>query len=287
MKFDDCYKCRNQAVWYSFFVNLFQASFKGLLGGLSGSAALIADGLHSSADVVASAVTMVSLKISSKPPSEKYAYGYGKIQFISESIVGIILIIGALYLLVNSSIAIYTGNVTAPNKIAILGAVVSIILNQLLFYFQRCVGTENKSPAIMASAWDNRSDALSSMAVLVGIILASFGYPIADPFGAIVVSFMIIKIGTELNYDAYNGLMDRSPDLEELHEVYYATKQVLGVLGILSLKIRRHGEMSHVDIQIKVKPDYKVYEADLIALAVKQNVEKIRERSEVRVFLGV
>ncbi|MBF0289731.1 MAG: magnetosome biogenesis CDF transporter MamB [SAR324 cluster bacterium] len=285
MRYDQCYNCRMEATWYSFFVNVFQASLKGFLGVLSGSSALIADGLHSSADVIASMVTMVSVKISSKLPSDNYAYGYGKIQFISSSIVGTILILGALYLFVGSASSIINNEIHTPSKIALLGALVSVIMNELLYRFQSCVGKENNSPAIMSNAWDNRSDAISSSAVFFGVICATFGFPIADPIAAIAVSLIIIKIGTELNIEAVNGLMDHSPDITDLHDIYFIAQLVEGVLGISSLKSRRQGEVTLIDIEIEVDPALKVYEGDLIALAVKIKISEEIEGSEVQVFL--
>ncbi|MBF0280454.1 MAG: magnetosome biogenesis CDF transporter MamB [SAR324 cluster bacterium] len=287
MRYEHCYKCKTEVTYYSFFVNFFQAGFKSILGVLYGSTALVADGLHSSADVIASLVTMVSIKISSKSPNERYAYGFGNIQFISASIVGGILILGAFYLFVGAVLNIYHGTYHAPNKIAILGAVVSIILNQMLFRYQSCVGRENNSPAIMANAWDNRSDAMSSLAVLIGIIFATFGFPIADPIGAMGVSILIVRIGIELVTDSFKGLIDHSPDIAELQEVYQTVIDIPGVLNILSLKLRRSGELNYVDIGIKVDSDLKIYEGDLIALAVKMGVKEAIEESEVQVFLGV
>ena len=87
MKFEHCKECRDEVVWWAFFVNIAQMTYKGLLGIMTGSAALIADAMHSGADVVASSVTMASLKISAKPADERHPYGYGNSQFISSSIV--------------------------------------------------------------------------------------------------------------------------------------------------------------------------------------------------------
>ncbi|NQU63854.1 MAG: magnetosome biogenesis CDF transporter MamB [SAR324 cluster bacterium] len=286
MRSTECYKCRQTVVWYSIFVNMFQASFKGILGILSGSSALVADGLHSSADVISSLVTMASIKISSRPPNEQYAYGFGRIQFISASIVGLILGAGAIYLFAGACLNIINDHYPPPNRIAMVGALVSIILNDLLFRYQSCVGEENNSPAIMSSAWDNRSDALSSVAVLIGIIFSTFGYPIADPLAAMGVSLMIFKIALELITDSYDGLMDHSPDIAELHDVYYAAENVPGVRGILWQKTRRHGEMTFIDIGIKVDPRLKIFEGDLIALAVKDRIAKVKDQSEIQVFLG-
>ena len=92
MKFDYCRECRFQAIGYAIFMNTFLTLFKAAMAWLSGSAALMADAFHSSADVIASSITMLSLKIASQSPDAEHAYGHGKIQFISSAIVGMILL---------------------------------------------------------------------------------------------------------------------------------------------------------------------------------------------------
>ncbi|MEO5341945.1 MAG: magnetosome biogenesis CDF transporter MamB [Gammaproteobacteria bacterium SHHR-1] len=273
MKFEHCKECRNEVVWWAFFVNIAQMTYKGLLGVMTGSAALIADAMHSGADVVASSVTMASLKISAKPADERHPYGYGNIQFISSSIVGLILILGAIYLIYESFMAILAGEISAPNVAAVLGAALSALTNELMYRYQSCVATENNSPAIMANAWDNRSDALSSLAVLVGILVAVMGFPIADNLAAIAVGFMVVRIGVELNTDAISGLMDSSIEIEDLKEVYDLVNEIDGVEGIAYLRGRNVGEDLHVEINIKVNRNLSVAESDQISDWVTEKIE--------------
>jgi cation diffusion facilitator family transporter len=273
MKFEHCKECRNEVVWWAFFVNIAQMTYKGLLGIMTGSAALIADAMHSGADVVASSVTMASLKISAKPADERHPYGYGNIQFISSSIVGIILILGAIYLIYESFMAILAGEISAPNVAAVLGAALSALTNELMYRYQSCVATENNSPAIMANAWDNRSDALSSVAVLVGIIIAVMGFPIADNLAAIAVGFMVVRIGVELNTDAISGLMDSSIEIEDLKEVYDLVNEIEGVEGIAYLRGRNVGEDLHVEINVKVNRNLSVAESDQISDWITEKIE--------------
>ncbi|HEB72581.1 MAG TPA: magnetosome biogenesis CDF transporter MamB [Nitrospirae bacterium] len=287
MKYDHCEKCRDEVVWYALLVNIGQAFFKGALGVISGSAALVADSFHSAADVIASSVTMISLKISSKPADKEHPYGHGQAQYISSAIVGMILLGGALALLVGSIKNIISGDVTAPGKIALFGALISVSLNELMYRYQSCVGKENNSPAILANAWDNRSDAFSSIAVMTGITFAILGYPIADPLAAIGVSLVVIKIGVELNMVAVNGLMDSSPELEDLKEIYNIARGVPGVAGISYLRARSVGESLHVDIELVVDGELKVYEGDLIVDLTKDKItDQVDNSDEVQVYLS-
>jgi cation diffusion facilitator family transporter len=286
MKFHHCSACKTEVTWYSILVTIFLVIFKGVLGALSGSAALVADSFHSSADVIASSVTMVSLRISNQPPDEQHTYGHGKIQFISSAIVGMILLTGAIFILIGAVKSLIHGHFVAPERIALLGAGVSILCNEFMFRYQSCVGKENNSPAIMANAWDNRSDAYSSMAVLIGIAFATFGYPIADSLAALGVSLMVIRIGMELINDSIDGLMDASPEMDDLQGIYRATRKVAGILGISYMRARTTGEDLHVEINIEVDEALKVYEGDLIVEVLKQKIsQELDHVGTVQVFL--
>ncbi|MEE8392963.1 MAG: magnetosome biogenesis CDF transporter MamB [Rhodospirillales bacterium] len=284
MKFEQCKLCRDEVIWWAIFVNIAQTAFKGMLGVMTGSAALMADSLHSGADVVASTVTMASVKISRRQSSEDYPFGFGNIQFISSSIVGIILIFGALFLMYESVVKIVTDDISAPSMIAVLGAGVSIVVNELMYRYQNCVGKENNSPAIIANAWDNRSDALSSLGVLVGITIAVFGFPIADTLAAVVVALMVAKIGVELNVDAINGLMDTSVDMDILVDVYNIVEQTPHVKEVQYLRGRNVGEDMHLDICLCVDGGLKIYECDFIVDALEERIfEEIKHVRDVQV----
>jgi len=284
MKFETCRNCREEVIWWAFFVNIAQTAFKGALGVLSGSAALVADSMHSGADVVASSVTMASVKLSGRPANEDYPFGFGNIQFVSSAIVGLILIFGALYLIYESIMRIMIGDISAPSVVAVFGAGVSIATNELMYRYQSCVGRENNSPAIIANAWDNRSDALSSVGVLIGIIAAVLGFPIADNLAAICVGVLVAKIGVELNIDAVSGLMDTSIEMDVLETAYETVKETPQVMGVRHVRGRNVGEDVYLDINIYVDGTLKIYESDLIAEAVRKRVlGSVEHLTEIKV----
>ncbi len=286
MKFEYCRGCRDEVVWWAFIVNIGQTFYKGALGIMTGSAALVADAMHSGADVVASGVTMLSLKLSNRPPDESHPYGYGNIQFISSAIVGLILILGAIYLIYESVMAIIVGDVSSPSVFAVFGAGLSAITNELMYRYQHCVGQENNSPAILANAWDNRSDALSSVAVLIGIVIAVLGFPMADNLAAIAVGVMVIRIGAELNTDAIKGLMDSSIETDDLKTIYELVLDIDGVEGITYLRGRNVGEDMHVEIDIKVDRSLSVRDGDRISEWIEEKLMyELSHVRDVRVML--
>ncbi|MBF0435658.1 MAG: magnetosome biogenesis CDF transporter MamB [Magnetococcales bacterium] len=286
MKYPHCPECRYQVVWYAMTSNVFMVFFKGTLSILSGCSALMADALHSSADVVASGVTMASMRISGKPADDRHVYGHGKIQFVSSAVVGILLIVGAMFIIYGAVRSIINHEYSAPDAIALLGAGVSVVANELMYRYQSCVGRENNSPAIIANAWDNRSDAISSIAVMIGIALAIFGFPIADPLAAAGVALVIIHIGVELVKDAIAGLMDTSPEVEELRKIYDVMRGVGGILGVSYMRARTVGDALHVEVSVEVDASLFVYEGDVIVDVLKEKiVNAVDHIGEVYVFL--
>jgi cation diffusion facilitator family transporter len=287
MKFNHCKDCREEVVWWAFVVNICQTTFKGILGLLSGSAGLLADSLHSGADVVASGVTMFCVKMSDKPADEKYPYGYGNIQYISSAIVGMILLAGAIFLMYESIIKIISGNLEVPSLVAAVGAAVTIITNELMYRYQICVGTENNSPAIIANAWDNRSDAMSSVAVLVGVVASVIGFPIADTLAAIGVSLLVGKIGIELIAESVKGLMDTSVDGETLTTVWQVAKSHPAVHSIYFLRGRNVGEEIHFDVRLRVDPRLMIRESAAIAEEVKAQIQQaVPHARDIRLLVG-
>jgi cation diffusion facilitator family transporter len=281
----ECGECKNKAPFYSFLANFSMMVYKGVLGVVSGSAALKADALHSLADVVCSLVTMACMKISGRKENEDYQYGYGKIQYFSSAIVGIILFLGALFLFVESAILISKGTATAPHPIAIWGAIMSIVINEIMYRYQLCVANENNSPAIRADALDNRSDAMSSVGVLFGIFGALIGFPVLDPLAAMFVAFLVIKIGIELVSDALRGLLDGSIEIKDLKKIYKATESVNGVQSISYVRGRFMGEKSWIDVEIEINSNLVVEKADEISEEVRQAIEQaVDHLGEVAVY---
>ena len=174
---EQCKRCANRAIWACFWGNVFLCIFKGVVGIISGSLAVIADALHSGADVLDSVIAMVAMHLGKKPPDKTHPYGHGKTEFIAGALIGIVLLIGASCIIVTS-----VGHLLRrvqhppPHFIALAAAAISIAVNEMLFRYAICAGRRVNSAAIEAEAWDNRADCLSSMPVFFGVLGAQFGF---------------------------------------------------------------------------------------------------------------
>ena len=167
---------------------------------------------------------------------------------------------------------IVSGNIEAPNGIAIVGAGISIAVNELMYRYQNCVGTENNSPAIIANAWDNRSDAMSSIGVLIGIIFRVLGFPIADVLAAVVVALIVAKIGIELNVSAIDGLMDSSVEMDVLKVVYDIAIDTPKVEASSFFAGATSAKTCISDLRVLVKGKMKVSETDQIIKTIKDRI---------------
>ena len=210
VKIDEkCKKCASQAILMCMCANIFLVAFKGIIGYLTGSLAVMADAVHSGADVMDAIVAMIATRIGNKPPDENHPYGHGKTEFMGGVFIGIVLFTGASFIAVNAINHLLSHTQQPPpHFIAVAAAIVSIAVNHMLYRNASCAAKKVNSAAIEAEALDNRGDCFSSMPVLFGVLGAQFGFTKLDPLAALVVGVLVGKIGFELLNKNIHGLMD-------------------------------------------------------------------------------
>jgi cation diffusion facilitator family transporter len=213
--------------------NIILTILKFIAGFVGRSPAMVADAVHSLSDVIATAVVYISLKISAKPPDQKHPFGHGHAETLAAFFVGLTLFATAIYIVFEAIHNLIHSEYSEPGKLALVGALVSIVVKELMFRYTLRVGKSIKSTAIIANAWDHRSDAYSSLAALVGIGGALIGYPFFDPISCLIIAGFIGKVSIEIFTDNINLVMDVVPkeDLEDLEtdikEVIYKDRNIL------------------------------------------------------------
>ena len=248
-----CTLCAEKTPAVCLSANIFMFFLKMTIGVISGSLAVVSDALHTGADVLVAFVTMFTMQHSLKPPDKGHPYGHGKIEFISGLFVGIVLLTGASYITVSAvgHLLSYVP-VPPPRFIALLAAVTSIAVNELLFRYVRCAAKRVNSSGLEALAWDNRSDAISSIPVFFGILGAIMGFPLLDPLAALFVGIVIGRIGWKVVSKNLGGLMDAPMDSGQIEII---RKLVLGIAGVSEigyLKTRAMGRKNIIDLEIHV-----------------------------------
>ncbi|HIJ58067.1 MAG TPA: cation transporter [Deltaproteobacteria bacterium] len=284
MRSERCEKCGNLAAWSGIWTNLVMVVLKIIVGITSGSKACIADGLHSASNIVTAFAIILSHRISKKPASNRFPYGYGKVEFVAAGFISLLIIAGAVVLISISINHLIKEPSTQPHFSALLMAVISIGANEMLFRFMRCAGTRLKSQTILASAWANRADCFSSMAVIVGVAGARLGFHHLDPIAALFVVAVIIKVSIKILVDSVKALMDSSVNDVYGEEIETIVENIEDVRGICGLKTRHIGQKIWADLDILVDPQCSMRDGHLIADRVKEVLlEKVRDLERVLV----
>ena len=252
-------------------VNIILILLKFFAGIFGSSQALIADAVHSVSDLFTDIVVLLGVGIGRKPPDEEHPFGHARIETLASAIVGIALITTAFYLGIKASLNIYHHTVYHPTILALVVAGVSVALKEVLFHFTVHTGRRIKSQLIVANAWHHRSDALSSVAVLIGIAGTQIkpSWHILDSFAALLVSFFIVKVGLDILRNALREFTDTAPQLEVISKIRQCALAVDGVIDIHDLRVRTSGGFYQMEIHIVVDGQLTVAEGHRIAKAVE------------------
>jgi cation diffusion facilitator family transporter len=252
-------------------VNTFLILLKLFAGIFGSSQALIADAVHSISDLFTDAVVLIGIKISNKPPDKTHHFGHARIETLASTIVGMALIGTALYIGIEASLTIYRHTEYHPTTLALFGAAVSIVLKEALYHYTIRTGRRIKSQLIVANAWHHRSDALSSVAVFIGVAGTQINpsWHILDSFAALLVSFFIVKVGLEILRDALREFTDTAPKQEIIGKIRQCALSVNGVIDTHDLRVRTSGGLYQMEIHIVVDGQLTVLEGHNIAKAVE------------------
>ncbi len=276
LRFRACAKCAESVGPVNLIVNMFLMIMKGYLGVVGRSTALVADAIHSGADVISSLMLVFGLRISRRPADSRYPYGYGKVEFLVAVVIYSLLILAGAVIFWDAISCIIHGMKVCPSMVALWGSVISIIVNEVMFRQSVCAGSQLKSPSMVANAWEKRSDALSSFAVFLGIAGAMLGCHFLDPLAAIVVAVYIVKFSVEMIGAASKGLLDNALDPKVVDAIRRSAQEVEGVRGFDSIRTRELGQSVWIDLEVLVDGE-----------SLMGNVARIKDEVEHAVSKGI
>lgn len=265
----------SRSTWISVVVNLVLTIAQIVVGVFAKSQALIADGIHSLSDLVADFVVLFANHESQKAADKDHPYGHYRFENAASLILGGLLLAVGLGMLWSAFRKLESPE-TVPQVhiVALWVAGGALVSKELLFRYMLAVAKQVKSSMLIANAWHARSDAASSLVVGAGIVGNLAGYPILDPIAALIVGFMVSRMGWEFGWDALHDLMDRSADDEEVQRIRQTILETPGVLGAHDLRTRKMGDMIVVDAHIEVDASQTVEAGHDIAVNVRQRVLK-------------
>ncbi len=268
-------------------VNLGLAAGKTSCGIIAQSEALVADGIHSLSDVLTDIITVIAVKLAAKDADTDHPYGHARFETLATVVLGMILMTAAAGILVSAVERLYnSGSLIVPGLLAFLMTVLSILANECLYHYTMRIAHDTHSQLLKANAWHHRSDSISSIVVLLGLMVTLTGFGVADAIAASVVALMVAKVGYGLIVSSILELVDTAlPEklVSELRNVVLTTD---GVTGVHRLRTRRMGSEALADVHILVNPRISVSEGHLIADNVRNRLQdKLEELSEVLVHV--
>ncbi|WP_290703645.1 cation diffusion facilitator family transporter [Amphritea sp.] len=236
-----------------------------IFGMLAHSSALIADGIHSLSDLLTDFLVVGIIKYSHQEPDEEHPWGHARFETIGTVILGCILVAVAGAMAFESiSILMKSEVIPLPEWPALVVAAISVVAKEAIFRYTLAVGKRIKSDLIIANAWHSRTDAFSSIVVFVGVAGAMTGLVWLDALAAVIVAFIVAKIGWELTWKSIQELVDTALPEEQIAAYTDVIMKVEGVLSVHSFKSRSMGSQSLLEMHLQVAPHLSASEGHYI-----------------------
>jgi cation diffusion facilitator family transporter len=251
------------------------------------SQALIADGIHSFSDLFTDFLVLFAAKHAHREADEEHPYGHGRIETVATVALGVALLavaIGISYEAVRRLLA--PELLLVPGLFALLAALVSVFAKEAVYQYTARIARRLRSNMLHANAWHSRSDAISSIVVVIGVGGTMAGLPWLDAAAAIVVAFMIVKIAWDLLWQSLQELIDTALDAEQVEAISASIRDVPGVRSLHMLRTRRSGSDALVDVHLQVDPRLSVSEGHQIGETVRSRLlENNDEVTDVTVHI--
>ncbi len=263
-------------------VNFLLLVFKFFAGIAGHSAAMLADAVHSLSDFITDIIVILFVRLSAKPEDEGHDYGHGKYETLATAIIGIFLVFVGFGIFWNGASSIYRffqgETLQEPGRIALMGAIASIIFKEILYQYTAFKGRKLNSQAVIANAWHHRSDAFSSIGTALGIggaILLGDQWRILDPAAAVIVSFFIMKVAVGLLIPCVDELLEKSLPSEVEEKILETILSFPGVTSPHHLRTRRIGSYCAIEVHVRMDGQISLEEAHKTATKVENKLKEL------------
>ena len=256
--------------------NVVLSVIKFIAGIVANSGAMVSDAIHSASDVFSTIIVMIGVYFSARESDDTHPYGHERIESIAAIVLAMILFITGAAIGVSAAQNIIIGNYSqleTPGKLALITAIISIISKEVMYWYTRYYALIIDSGALMADAWHHRSDALSSIGALIGIVFARMGFPVMDSVASLVIFLFIAKAAWDIFKDAMDKMVDHACDEETQKQIYDCIMKNEDVMGIDVINTRMFGNRIYVDVEILADGSHTLLEAHSIAETVHDDIE--------------
>jgi cation diffusion facilitator family transporter len=265
-----------KVAWISVISNIILTLGKLIVGYYGDSDAVFADGIHSAADVFASVIVLLVIKVANKPADEEHPYGHGKAEIIVSGIVGIILFLVSIYIIYEAFIGFFHP-ISTPNIMAMWVAVISYVSKVILYRYSLKIGKQYNSKAIEAIAFDHKADIVASIAAAIGVMLSILGDKLNLPFllygdkvASIIVAYLIFKMAKEMLKEAFDILLERNIGMDTIKEYVSIISAFSEVRRIDRIRAREHGHYVIVDVRFSIDHDKTIKEGHDLSREIKK-----------------
>jgi cation diffusion facilitator family transporter len=265
-------RIRSVTLWGAL-LNFLLMLIKIFVGLLIRSSSLIADGVHSLSDLATDFIVLLSSRLSNRPADETHPYGHQKFETLAVVFVAAVLMAVSAGLVWSAIHSIVQGEIGFPGAWVLVIAAISVFSKEFLFRMTRVVAKATHSASLYANAWHHRSDAMSSVAVLIGAVAGLLGWGHADHAAAAVVGFMILGVGGKLLYEGLVELTEHSADKESLQVIHKILGEETDIRGWHALRTRKLGGELFVDLHILVDGDLNVNQAHDICVGIEKRIQ--------------
>lgn len=249
-----------------------------IAGYLSQSNALIADGIHSLSDLVTDVFVLIASGNSRQAPDKNHPYGHLRFETLTTVLLGLILVVVATGIVFETFNSEATPSTTWYGVTAVI---LTIVIKEAIFHYTRRAGEQINSKMLIANAWHSRSDALSSVAVLAGLVGVYFGYPWADKVASVIVGILIAKIAVEMIWENLAELVDTAPDPKTIDHIKQTVDSLKNVMAPHDIRARSMAGKIFLDMHIHVPAHSTVseghYLSDLVVYTIKKAHPQVQD----------
>ena len=263
-----------KAAFIAIVSNCFLTIFNILVGTISGSYALVAEGVHTLSDVVTSVIAYVGFKIGQRPADDEHHHGHGRAEAISGLVIVIFLTIVGYELIDTAKDKLLNPSlITTPDIYAALMAVFGIFINLMISRYIINIGKKINSPAIVADGEHQKTDIYSSIAILIGVVVSNMGYPMLDPIIGLIIGLLILKTAYTIGKENIDNIMGRVRDDSIIRKIEGIVNKTPNAHEAHNIKVDNYGSYVVVSLHMKVDGNLTVNEAHKIVHEVEEKIQ--------------
>src|SRR4030042_3001264 len=254
-----------RVTYLSIAANVFLVGGKFIVGLITGSLSILADAIHSLSDMLTDIAVLLGLYFGSKKPDSRHPYGHGKLETLAAIAIALGLLGVGLGMIYYAALDIAKDNVTRPRNLVLVVAFGAIAIKEVVYRVTKAAAMKYHCPAALANAWHDRADALSSVAVIAGVVAQKFGFSNADQVAAIGIGVMVVIVATKLIGACLGELIEKAVDeatIEQIKDIIKANGQIR---QYHRLRTRTIGRQVSLDVHILVDPHLHIAAAHKIA----------------------